>query len=273
MSIMQNINGVWRETWSTSVNINGVWRDATVYSNMNGVWRQNYANEITEDDIIGFRIVYKLNKNKKHDILTHLSYNPDLPAHMLLTGETAGFMDLNEKGVIFEYDRTYPDREGIMMYEGKLYAVLKNDCVIDVCQTKEFWSDDDRLPSNAPDITEVWATSKISNISITIQAHLAYESNGFYFAGWNSFFNKTQYTDPTSFPVDEDKKVFSMNSYNILPISNRDNTFDTVASIGIARDVHTKDTNMVGSYGNIDHTIFWITVNGVNKPFVFEIYN
>lgn len=272
MSISQNINGVWRETWSTAVNVNGVWREADVYSNVNGVWRENYNIELTEEDIIGFRIVYKLNKNKKHPIHSHLVYNSDLPARIALTGDTAGSMDFERKGVVFEYENTYPEREGIMMYEGKLYAVLKNDQVIDIGQTKEFWSNDDRLPSNAPDITEVWATNKISNLSIQIEAYLLYESNGFYFAGWNSLFNKTQFTDPTLFPDGEDKNIHYMNSYNILPIESRENTFDSIASIGIARDMHMENTNMVGSYGNLDHTIYWITVNGIKKPFVFEIY-
>lgn len=271
--INQNINGVWRETWSSAVNINGVWREADVYTNVNGVWRQSHNYKVNEEDIIGFRIVYKLNKNKKHLVHTSLGYNKDLPAHLSLTGDTAGIMDLERKGVVFEYENTYPDREGIMMYEGKLYAVLNNDCILDVGQSKEFWSDDDRLPPNAPDITEVWATNRINNLSIQMESYVLYESNGFYFAGWNSLFEKTQYTDPTLFPVGEDKNIHYMNSYNILPIESRENTFDTIASIGIARDMHMEDTNMVGSYGNLDHTIYWIAVNGIKKPFVFEIYD
>lgn len=271
MSIFNNIDSVWREVWSSPVNINGVWRDSDALVNINGVWRQSHKKEISEEDIIGFRIVYKRNPNKIHHLLNHLTFNPNIPASMLLTGDNAGFMDLSPKGVLFQYDNSNPEEEGIIMYEGKLYAVLNNDIVIDVCKTKEYWGDDDRLPSNAPDITEVWATNKINDLSISIQAQLSYESNGFYIAGWNSLFNTTQFIDTNS--SIEDKNKYEMNSYNILPIENRESTFDYIASIGIARDMHTANTNMVGSYGNLDHTIHWITVNGVNKPFVFEIYD
>lgn len=273
MSNYTNVHGIWRETWSTSINLNGAWRDSDSLVNVNGVLRESFIHEIKEEDIIGFRMVYKRNIYKKHPDFPNLKFNPNLPVIASLSGPTVGFMDLNEKGFIFQYDRDRVDEEGIYMYEGTLYAVLINDAIINICETKEYMGQEERVSTNIPGIDEAWSTNRVQDLNIQIQGMLMFDSHGFYMAGWNNLFGKDQFIDGTNYPIKENKNYIYLNSYNILPLSSRDEKFNTLASIGIARDMHSVDINMVGSYGILDHTITWISVNDVKKPFVIEVYN
>ena len=273
MPINQNVRGVFRDTWSVHTNVNGVWRDIDQYVNVNGVYRQLYKHSIEESDIIGFRMVYKRLDSITHPDHPDLLVNHNLPVKMDLTGDTAGNMDTNQKGVVFQYDRTEYEKEGICVYKGDLYAVLTNNEIVNIGLTVSSVIPDTRIPG-IPAVGDAWSTNKLEHLNIEIDAYILYESNGYHMSGWNSLFGKTQFTDPTDFPDTLDyKKIYQLNSYNILPIDSRDELFDSSAYIGIARDMHSDEANMVGSYGVIDHTICEIRVNGIVKPFVFEIYD
>lgn len=243
-----NVNGVLRES-NTPVNVNGVLREPSAYVNINGVLRETSSTKVSEDKIVSFDLVYKANKDMKHPDFPRLTYNPNIPAKLMKTGEELDEANINPKGVEFEYDRINPNEEGILMYEMHMYAILDNGTPIDVCCLKD-----------------------LNDLKIQIQATILYEANGFYIAGWNSLFNTDQFISTNPNP-DEEMKYKNINSYPILPIEDRVEDYAPISQIGIARDMHNDGDNMVGSYGLLDQTIHWITVNGIKKPFIVEIYD
>lgn len=269
MSIWNNINGVWREVWSTHVKVNGVWRESDVLTKVNGVWRESYNHLLEEKDIIGFRIVYKRSYTKKHLDFPNLSYNPNIPVSVHLAGDSIESMDTHSKSIIFEYFREQANEEGILMYEGNLYAVLVNGQIINVGNSISS-SDDNRVNEN---ISEIWNTDKLNTLSIQLQGYVMYDYNGYYMNGWNSLFSTEQFLDCINHPDQNNhKNIYRLNTC-ILPIESRSETFSSISSIGIARDMTSKENNMIGSYGVLDHTIEFIYVNNVAKPFVIELYD
>lgn len=272
MPISHNINGVNRDTWTVHANIDGVYREADSWVCINGVWRETYNHEIYESDIIGFRMIYKLTDTIRHPDHPDLYPSKELPVTMKTTGSNN--MDYSQKGVVFQYTNEDYDKEGICVYKGDLYAVLSNGQIANVSMTLSKAVEDIRIPGDVPGIIEVWSTNKIANLSIQFTGYILYESSGYSMSGWNSLFTNTQFTDPTKFPdTMEYRKQHLIDSYKLLPVEYRDADFDSSAYIGIARDMHSIDNNMVGSYGLLDHTICDIKVDGVLKPFVFEIYD
>jgi hypothetical protein len=274
MPISNNIHGEWHDNWNNMVNVNGVWRDAISYVNVNGKWKQMNKLEIEESDIVGFHFIYKLNKEKKSTQFPYLSYNEHIPYNMNLTGTTAGTMDLTDKGVIFTYNHTADNEAGIVEYDGYMYAELTDGNYIDIGYSKEYFGNEDRVTSVSPNISEVWRTYKAHNLDIKFQGYECFSCDGYYISGWNNMFNNMPYLSKADDTEDSDSSFRHLNDYIMMPYESRDqSSFSPIAEIGIARDIHTDYTNMVGSYGYLDHTIYWITVNGVKKPFVFEIYN
>lgn len=272
---MPKIDGVWRPLWSCHAKINGEWRDIGEYTGkIDGEHREIYRHEILESDINGFRLVYKLSTNKTHPMFPHLVTNRKLPVKFSVTGENPG-MNTSVKGVLYQYDKTGYE-EGILMYEGILYAVLNSGPVVNVCLAKDTKvnNDDERFSGTAPDMIEAWSTNKMSSLSIQLNGYLAFESYGYYMSGWNSLFELEHFTDPNKYPINDLTTDVQLSiSRTILPINKRSTTYDNVASIGIARNLTTPDNNMIGSYGILDHTINSITVNDIVKPFTIEIYN
>ncbi len=277
--MLTNINGVWRTIQTPLVNINGVWRDSDVMVRHNGVWREQHNSRLKERDIIGFRMVYKYVENALHPEFPNLKPNKKVPAEVQLTGENTGSMDLTEKGIVFRYVREgYKDDpaylgwkdEGLLKYEGRMYAVLTDDTILDIpaCTTSNVSLD--QQYGSIP----YYMTNLFSDMVITLEAWVTYESYGYYMNGWNNLFYKEPFIDPTNYPdKDLHKNIKTLNSYIILPVEKRNRTFDSVASIGIARNMTSAENNMIGSYGALSHTIFNITVNGVPKPFVIELYH
>lgn len=269
MPSLVNINGVWRES-TPLVNINGVWRDSNSVVNINGVWREASAQErtITADDIKSFEFAYFPNKTIKHPDFPWLKYNEKVPGSIDLTGDISGEINFNEKGVEFQYDRNdvvheviiENKEEGIKMYESHIYAILQDDTPIDICCI-----DKDQEHSSL-------GINKITDLKINIQATLIYEANGYYMAGWNNICSKDQFTITTDPPRSPGKSFKYLNNYKLLPVKDRDEKFQSLMQIGIARDLTNDGDNMVGSYGILDHTIHWISVNGEKKPFVVKIF-
>lgn len=274
MPIGNRINGVWRDTWAPYANIDGVWRELDAWACVNGVWRQIYDHTIYESDILGFRMVYKIMDRARHPKHPELVMNNDLPVVVGLTGENASVMDTSMKGIVFEYFREEYEKEGMLVYKGDLYAILKNDQLVNVGLTRSTSVDDGRIPSNIPGVDEAWSTNKLANLTITMDGYVLYESNGYHMDGWNSLFSMKQFLDESSYPDKIPSKAsHQLDSYIITPLEERDDDFDTSAYIGIARNMTSDTGNMIGSYGLLDHTISAIKVNGIPKPFVFEIYN
>lgn len=271
MSIWNKINDTWREVWGAHVKIDETWRDANVLSNVNGVWREQYNHFILESDIIGFRMVYKMASSKKHPEFPNLTVNKNLPVEVHVTGESQ-LMDFTRKGIVFQYLLDDPDMEGILMYEGTLYAVLVNGSIINVSSSNGSKGGDDRNSNNIPG-EESWITNRISNLSIYMNCQVLYESFGYYMNGWNSMFDNRSFIDPTNFPnKGPNKDVQILEPLIVFPVDTESKTFSSVASIGIARNMKTPTNNMIGSYGVLDHSISGIFVDGISKPFVVEIY-
>lgn len=274
MPVLNKIDNVWRENWSAHANIDSVWRDLDSWSNINGVWRENFKHDIDATSIIGFRMVYKLMEDAKHPDYPKLSVNKDLPVMIKLVGDRTGEMNNVPKGMALEYFRHDYEKEGILVYRGDLYGILQTGDVVNVGMSISNAASDQRVPGTIPGITEAWCTNKLAKISIQINAELTYESYGYFTAGWNSMFNKTQFLDPSNYPdkgPHDDKQ--ELVSYSILPIESRNDTFDSASYIGIARDMTSTSNNMIGSSGIFQHQISCISVNGVEKPFTLEIYN
>ena len=245
-----NVNGVYREA-TNYVNVNGVFRKADSWHNINNVWRKSSTNKISINDITGFKLIYTLNRNKQYLQYPELMFNKNLPVNIKLAGNNPTKMDDSPKSIVFQYSRDNPDESGIFVYDGILYAIINDDNLI-----------------NISGLTFISGMDyDIENFSLMIQGYNLYESYKTPMAGWNTFFNINNIMPDGSM----DKKVNLLNSYNILPILDRDDSYDSVASIGIARNIYP-GSNMLGSYGTIDQTIEKIYLNDVTKPFVIEIY-
>lgn len=267
------VNGKQHEAWSQHVKVNGAWHKCQQFIKVNGLWRKVYSPEINAEDVVGFKVVYKLcSTDMTHPDFPNLKVNYNLPVEFDLTGASKGISDTSEKGVVLEYKHDIPDMEGIIMWEANLYAVLKNGVLINIGRSKPLGSEDERITKEESREYESWSTDKLSIYSITMQGYLIHESYGYFTAGWNSLFQTENCIDPTIY---ETNKLTTyrklLESYNLLPIENRDNIWNATAKIGIARDMTSKWHNMVGSHGKFDQTIQSIWLNGIEKPFVIEI--
>lgn len=261
MPISNNINGVWRDVQEANVNINGVWRTADAYNNINGVWRQSISYQLKESDILGFKIIYTLNPNKKSELYPDLIYNPKVPIEMTLTGVSSNNMDYSVKGIRYKHDRKVFDEYGINAYDGKIYAMLLDNKAIDIGNIDNSTNNEMGLYNKC-----------VEDLSIQIDGFVKYVSNGWFFEGWNNMFSKKQVFPEFHYPDKDEEEIFMVRDYVLLPIKDRDPNFNSIASVGVARDLHS-EINMVGTYGVMDHTYTRILVNRVPKPFSIEIYN
>lgn len=276
-----NINGVQRRVINAYANINGVWRSSSTYVNIDGVYREIDDFSITENKIIGVKIAYISNHNPKYNDLPHLKYNPKIPASLSATG-TSKSMDKTPKGVTFQYtnklepDQLYDeeDQEGILLYQAHLYALLVNGLVVDITSTKDVIGWESRHPITAiPGTAESWSINKMNNLHIQVYTKLGYVVNGVNTEGWNRILTETNYIG-TLDPYNQfDEFVLPPDFIDVLPIEKRSEDFYELAEIGIARDLHTRDRNMVGSHGYFTHQWVKVTINGVDKPFSVDIYD
>jgi hypothetical protein len=273
MPVYNIIDGINRENWLSYANMNGVMRNIDIRTMIDGVWRTSHRYEITEEDITGFRLIYKLNKEKKYPGLDHIKFNHRLPIHFRLTGEDTYGINFRSKGVVYEYDHIGSE-EGIICYEANLYAVLSHDedRLINVSYGDIVNEENIVIIPSIIDSTNI---NRLYNLTIHIKAYTLYEANGYHINGWNSIFDTYQFIDHSdiSQDIEERKRNEQMIPRIILPIANRAETYYPLACIGIARDMTSTEFNMVGSHGVLDHTIDFIEVNGVTKPFSIEIYN
>lgn len=276
-----DIDGAQRRAINAYSNINGVWRQSSTYANIDGVYREIDNFSITEDKIIGVKIAYIADHNAKYDDLPDLKYNPNIPASLSTTGSSKS-MDLTPKGVMFQYtnklepDQLYDeeDQEGILMYRAHLYALLVNGLMIDITSTKDVVGWESRHPITAiPGMAESWSINKMNNMHIQIYAKLGYVVNGINTEGWNRILTKSNYLGTLDPYHQYDEFTLPADFVTVLPIEERAEDFYELAEIGIARDLHTKIRNMVGSYGYFTHHWVKVNINGVDKPFSVEIYN
>lgn len=273
MPAYEKVDGKWRGVWSVHVKVDGVWRDTDMSGKVDELWRSSHKHIIEEPDIVGFRLVYRVNPTKTHPDFPNLKTNLNMPIDFSVSGEDPG-MNISTKGVLFHYER-FGDEEGILMYEGSLYAVLTNGCLVDVGLSKntKINNDDERLPGPCADIPEVWATSRMKSIDIQLKGYTLYESFRYHIYGWNSLFDDNQFINKDPYNADEIHRDINyiIPSRIMMPIEKRINSFNPIASIGIARNLNTTDT-MIGAYGTLDHTVEHIKVNGIIKPFNIEIH-
>lgn len=259
MSSKVKVNGEWKESWNQCVKVDGEWRPANVFMKVNGEWKESYHYELTEKDIIGFKLIYSVNPKRKHLYHYHLNYNPTLPVRFDLTGKHIGQMDTTEKGVLYQYLNEDNDNEGVLMYEGRMYAIHTSGILIDV----------GLIPSSTDKSIGI---GRIQNNSIEVVATTTYQCFGYYMAGWNSFFDHQDFIDYTVFPdIGPHDGYNEIPNLKLLPLKQRSEDFASIASIGIARDIETPVRNMVGNHGSLSQSIHKITMNGIEKPFLIEI--
>jgi hypothetical protein len=274
MAILNKINGVWREVWSSHVKIDGQWRDADVYTKIDGVWRNTYKQYLEEEDIIGFRLIYKLNINATYPLFPHLKTNTNLPVKFDIAGIDKN-MNFNAKNFTYIYSNK-GNAEGLLKYEGTLYAILISGAIVNISGVVNA-DPNILLDQKGYDyyLGDSWLSSKTSFLFIQIIGYTLYEANGYNLTGWNSIFDTREFLPPEQTlhpdnleigydPVTNDRRV-------IIPVSKRLPTYNSIASIGIARDLKDPDHHMIGAHGSINHSIHGFMVNGVKKPFTVEI--
>ena len=268
MAIYTRVNGSFRTVNPSLVKINGVFREATnQYVKVNGVFREVTSSKpLREEDIIGFKFIYRLNKNKKHPDFPNLKYNKKVPYNVSVTGEDWKSMNDTDKSIIFEFNRDEYKEEGIVCYEGQMFAIDRNNKMYDI-------SGISHIPNNFNKMNQY---NLFKNITIKINAKYRWELFGYHLYGWNNFFNNKKFefhNKLTDLPITPGGRFsYDIKDFIMLPSENRDKNYSNIATIGIARDETTVNKNMVGSKGILDHTINDVFVNGVKKPFMIEIY-
>jgi hypothetical protein len=278
MSMFNKIDDKYRLTSSVSVKIDYQWRDANIYTKINNEWKLIHKNKIAASDILGFKLIYRVNKNKTWDTIPRLKYNPKIPASLSISNSIN--MDFLEKGIVYQYRYEVDNyEEGILYYEANLYAVTYHGLLVNM-------SSDDTTPIEEG-ILSVHDTDRMDNMTLDITGHMFYNSNGFQINAWNSFFDINQFTDIIDIGSEgfdtrpEDNGVYKEDETNhqqfvnriIFPIKKRSSTYSPFASVGIARNTMTAGYNMLASYGTLDHTITFMKLNGITKPFMIEIDN
>lgn len=273
MTTFSKINNIHRINSNIYVKINNQWRAANKYVKIDGQWKLVHKNSITSDDIIGFKIIYRLNKNKRLDSIPRLRYNKNIPIKFDISGSKE--MNYESKGVIYQYGVEFDNyEEGIVCYQGRLYAVCKDGLLIDISSDG---NDRSRIG-----ILDINLTDRFM-ADISISYKMVFESNGFSINGWNSFFTNNEFTDDIDYtgypyyellPEDdgiqsgEERKAVEVVDQKILPVNTRDKIrYSPIATIGIARNTMTYGYNMLASHGNLNQTLNTIKMNNREMPF------
>lgn len=264
MGIFTRIKGVFRENNNNLVKVNGVFRLVDSSVKVNGVFRDvnKPLKIIQEDEIVGFQLIYKLNKSKFHINFPYLKYNKNIPYVISIINNK---MDLHPKTLLFEFGNNEFEQEGFIVYDANLF-LLTNDNIYNI--------------SNIPTIAngdELRRANMFQNLLIQMNVSYRYELYGYHLFGWNNIFDGTVFeahNSPEEIPLSPGGRSESIKvKLQILPLNGRHKTFFPLTSIGIARDTHTPHKNMVGSRGLLDHTIDNILVNGNKKPFQILYYD
>ena len=260
-----SVNGVMREPSEISSLVNGVWRSSNkVFANINGVFRNTFnCNDEWHQQqsmlVKGFIIKYKLNKFKKHSRFPSLRYNRKIPFTLKLSENDRVIFndklqtesDLNEKSMIFEYDNTAYEQEGILMYEGHIYLVTNTNEEIDIALSPIDY--------------------RLFNNKLTISCETVDENYGYNTFGWNSIFSNSQFIHSKGKPDVINQYHNRNNNFIISPEYKRIQNFNSTLDIGIARDMTSPINNMIGSRGFMTHTFYDIKFNNEPKPFKIEI--
>jgi len=265
MPMGNKINCVWRDTITSSSKINNVWRNnINGWSRINCVWRSTHQQlSFDPKNVIGFKLIYTLNANRIHHDIPHLKYNPNIPYVFKLTGDTLGNLDYNRKGVVFEYKRDDPEEEGIIIYEGRLYAMMVSGELINVCQMSGNNNGKESEDEMVSEFTNIYESSIVHDVDIKLHGYVLFEDYGYYFAGWNNLFNTKPFIDQTIYPDKiEYKKLLQIDDYIIQPMISRDEYFDSVATIGVARDMHS-DNLLWEGVGNVAIVFYVITRSSI----------
>lgn len=248
MGVLVNVNNVWRETKYPSVNVNGVWRNTDQWVNNNGVWRRTYNSYkmFKEENIIGCKFIYTLNKLTTHPLFPGMEYNEKLIPLFNIT--YPGENNTDTKTIRMELSSEDKIIQGNLLYEGNMYIHLNDDSYI---QVMDFNSMDNQL----------------DGISITINGSYSYESKSNNLIGWNYLFKDIN--NLPEYPNNADSNIIGLTDYKITPVFSRENKFIPKAMLGLVRNF--KDGTP--SKGIISHTISSVKVNNTNIPFSIELYN
>jgi len=253
MSERINVNGVFREPPEVASLVNGVWRKhKKIFININGVFRNTFNKKERPLVVKHFIIEYALNKFRKHPDFPTLRYNRKIPYKFQINKYNyLSNLDLNEKSLLFEYNNSKYEEEGIIMFEGHIYLVTLADEKIDIGQ----------IPIDY----------RLHDINLTISYEVVDENYGYEVFGWNSIFSANQFIHSKGKPDVINQYHSRVNDMIIAPEWKRNEDYNPTLDIGIARDMTHPNKNMIGSRGVMTHTIYDIKVNGESKPFQIEI--
>lgn len=255
MSKPAKVNGVWRYEISNHARVKGIWRNKKEeYVKVNGVWRSTETvKPFNADSILGFTIIYKLARHLVHPMYPKMGFNPAIKNMVDIAGFRPITYDTDAKSILFRFLNGDYRVEGTYAYEAIMYADIVDGSSIPIST-----------------IIDSPVSANMDSISVTVDGYTLYESYGPYVTGWNRFF-----TDKDNLPssASDERDLIRISSYNILPTYSRDSSYISNAYIGIARNMSSRDHNMVGSHGALDQTIESIKLNGVEKPFKIEIYD
>ena len=269
----KDIFGKWREVWSAHVNVDGVWKDVDVntFDKEYDYWKGAHTNFIDPADIQSFLLIYTINDHLKYHRYQKLVTNKKLPIIFDVTGESKD-LDFSEKGVVYRYERFGYD-EGKLLFEGHLYALLSNGVYVDIgFSYLNSSSKDIRMAVKYDEMKEVWITSRLKDTVIDIDGYESFEGFKYEQFGWNSLFTKDQLVFGKTYNEEDSLRKQRLLKHRICyPDKKRDKLYYPCALIGIARELKDEYT-MHGAFGNLNHTINSISVNGINKPFQIKIY-
>lgn len=183
MPIFIRMNGLWKEVEQPYVKVDGKIRTTDVYTRVDGKPRLVFG-KVKASEIIGFRMVYYVKQDAEYIDIPDLKFNPNLPVRMSPT-DHANHMDDYGKGVVYEFFDTNVNEEGILMYEGRLLAMLKNGMLLDI------FGNPDPIPGlDAPLVT------KSMDFTLSVTYDVRYQGYGLHTRGWNSMWSSTQFLKP-----------------------------------------------------------------------------
>ena len=248
-------DGKFEQLKAPVVMVDGQLKNADIYTKVNNEIRIIYG-RVSANDIAGFKLIYTLDNTKQHNVLDHLKYNSDI-VYNINTTDGGNIYNLNSKGIIFDFDELRYD-EGIIFYEGVLYAILNNGMLLQLTNNSISNLKDKRV-----------LVTEAMEFTLCATYETRYEIRGYNMYGWNKMFSSN-----TFLPKSNDTKELKSESllYDDTTIySDKLKEKVGLCEIGIACDTHNKDVHMIGTKGTLSQFVYQITVNEEPKPFTIEI--
>lgn len=220
MPIFIRKNGLWKEIEQPYSRVEGKIKETDVYTRVDGKPRLVFG-KVTAADILGFRMVYYPKKDAEYIDIPTLKFNLDLPVLMHET-DRADVMDIGHKGVVYEFFDTHVEQDGILMYEGRLLAVLKNGMLLDIFGNPE------PIPGlDAPLVT------KSMDFTVMVSYDVRYQGYGTHTRGWNSMWSSVQFLKPDTEDATYFKEDIRLSENHVLVPTAESNACRELRAMGL----------------------------------------